>query len=776
MSAQPLRGDVSRPRLRVGAYSVDPETGTIEPAAGGRARHVPPHAIATLLCLAEQRGKVVPRDVILERWPDGVERTVETLTHVIHQLREAFADDARHSRYIRTVKNRGYQLVARLEGDWNRSADGQTRTLLRVAVLYWGAAWVVLQAAELIFDLGRQDTRNMVGAAILAFPLVLGLAWWFQRNFDLPRVFEALLGLIPKSDAALIAAAIVVAALLFIAFQSLTREDRTPPPPPPEAEKRIDLSEAAKNSVAVLPFVFEGTEPAYAYLADGLPDELIAVLSRLTEIQVVSRTASDYYKGKNVDLQTIAQKLQVAHIVEGRVGMEGERLRVTVKLVDAGSGRAVWSHVYTQRLGSVFALYDIIVARLAQELALEISPDLHASLAPMRPANEEAYSLYLRGREMLQRPKEGGVLQQARDLFQAALAQDPGFARAYAGLCDTYLAQYRATRDSALIEPATTACDRALELDPGASEVQVAIAKLRIETGDYEAADVALEAALKRNPRLYEAYIRLGDLRWRQQRPDEAVKAYQTAIQLQPGNWQAYSSYGIFLISVRADYAGAETQFEKVLSLTPESTIALANLGAAYMFEGRLEDAAVTYEKLLALEPNGQTLSNLGLTYYYLGRYEDAVRTLEQASEAAPNDHRVWGNLALAQSFADPAPVRARASYTKAITLGEQRLAVDAADADALADIAAYNAAVGNASAARQQIGQAVELSPTDGAILYLAAVVDTLLGDPKSALDTLRSSLAAGYPRRFIEGDARLRELTQSDEYKSLVLETDRE
>jgi serine/threonine-protein kinase len=404
-------------------------------------------------------------------------------------------------------------------------------------------------------------------------------------------------------------------------------------------------------------------------------------------------------------------------------------------------------------------LYDSVMARVAQELAIEISPDLHASLAPMRPNDEEAYSLYLRGREKLQLPQEGPVLDDARDLLRAALDRDPDFARAFAGLCDTYVAQYRSTRDNALIAPAVEACNRALELDPAASEVQVAIAKLRTETGEYDAADAALQAALKRSPRSFDAYLRLGELRWGQQRLDDAEAAFKAAIDLQPGNYQGYSFYGALLV-YRADYRRAEEQFSKVLSLTPDSTIALANLGGTYMLEGRLEDAVATYEKLLALQPNGQALSNLGLAYYYLGRYADAVSMLERAASLAPKDHRVLGNLAIAQSYDTRDAGAARTSYLRAIELAKERLAIDSEDADALSDLATYHAATGNRSEALSEIARAGALLPDDGATHYLAAIVHELLGDRQSALAQVHAAILAGYPRRFIEGDARLREL----------------
>jgi serine/threonine-protein kinase len=217
----------------------------------------------------------------------------------------------------------------------------------------------------------------------------------------------------------------------------------------------------------------------------------------------------------------------------------------------------------------------------------------------------------------------------------------------------------------------------------------------------------------------------------------------------------------------RSDYRRAVEQFNKVLSLTPDSTIALANLGAAYMLEGRLEDAVTTYEKLLALEPNGQTLSNLGLAYYYLGRYADSVRTLERATSLAPKDHRVWGNLAIAQSYSTPAAADARTSYLRAIELGKERLAIDPEDADALSDLATYHAATGDRTDALGEIARAGALQPDDGATHYLAAIVHELLGDRQSALAQVHAAILAGYPRRFIEGDARLRELTQSEAYQ---------
>jgi tetratricopeptide (TPR) repeat protein len=709
--------------------------------------------MATFACLSEQRGKVVSREAILNCWPAECGRSDDALTHAIHELREAFEDDPRRPRYIRTVRARGYHLI---DATTLQGIDApRKRSVLRFLNFgsffagYWTvsvgvASWVV----QFIFP-----PLDLAPTAVLCLTLTLGaislvgwialttVLWKLVPDFHVPPLFEAALMHIERHRAPWI----VLALTLVL----------TPAVP---AALSIATDQRCHRCIAVLPFSYESADPSYSYLSRGLPDELIAVLARVTPIQVLSSTVTFDPKLADLDLKTIAHRLRVAYLVQGRISIEGGEVRIRATLVDASTGKPAWSsEKYQQHLASVFDLYDKVATHLSAELQVAFYPDSQATLKKMQSPSEDAYSLYLQGRDSLRRPAEGNVLQRAVDYFQRAIEEDPQFARAYAGLCESQVTLYRVTRDNAFIEPAKEACDQARELDPSAREVLVAIGRLCIETGEFGAADEAFARALASDPSFFEAQLRLGELRWHEQRDHEAKSAFETAIELQPGNWQAYALYGAFL-SAKGNYADAEAQFDRVLSLTPDSTIALANLGAAYMLEGRLQDATRIYERSLALDPNGQTLSNLGLLYYYLRRYEDAVRVMTQASSLAPSDHRVWGNLALAQSYSTSGARASRESYLHAIELGKQRLAIDPSDADALADVATYEAAIDLAVQARADIDKAISLQPDDGATHYLAAVVNELVGDRAAAVTEMQKALSAGFPCSFMAGDARLR------------------
>jgi tetratricopeptide (TPR) repeat protein/TolB-like protein/DNA-binding winged helix-turn-helix (wHTH) protein len=762
--SQPTDGERSFQRSRCGAFVVDPGECTIAPEAGGRAHHVSGQAIATFFCLSERAGRVVSRESILECWPRDHARNDEALTHAIHELRDAFDDDPRQPRYIRTVRNRGYQLLipitpagAPRESAREHGARWLTFTTVNTAcgLVATAVSWAVQLLLDSL-DVGPWRTALIILALLAvmatAYCALILLLWKRLPDFDLPTILERALQHVQRYKWRWIVGAGACAAAPVVASYSID-------------EVRSDLCTLC---VAVMPFAYEGADASYSYLGHGIPDELIAVLSRLAPIQALSRTVTFEPGLGDLDFAAVAKRLQVAHIVEGRVSMESQNARVTVKLIDARSGVAVWSHTYQQRLASVFKLYDLVATQVANELQVVITPDARATIVKAGSTSEDANALYLQGRDMLRRPAEGNVLEQASALFESAIQADSEFARAYGGLCEAKVAQYRTTRDNAFISPAAEACNHAAGLDSKAPEVQVALAKLHLETNDLAAAEHALSAALALNPEYYEAMVKLGDLRWAQQKIDEAEGAYRSAIGLQPGNWIAHAAYGALLLSAKGDFSGAEREFLRVVSLTPESTIALSNLGASYMYEGRLQEAVSTYERLLSLEPNGQTLSNLGLLYYYLRRYADAVHVLEKASALAPDDHRVWGNLAPAQSYSPDDSAKARETYERAVFLALERLTVDPSDADARADIATYYAALGDTQAARQSIEQALSLLPDDGSMHYFAAIVHGLLGETSEAADEVDLALRTGYPRSFIEGDARLDAVTRSSADKS--------
>jgi TolB-like protein/Flp pilus assembly protein TadD/DNA-binding winged helix-turn-helix (wHTH) protein len=762
-------------RLRCGAYLVDCADHTIAPEAGGEPRHVSAQAIATFQCLAARRGQVVPATSILELWPAGVARTRDALSHAVRELRLAFDDDSARPHYIRTVRNKGYQLIAAIAAPHGIDAKGTGRwlTFNTVTTAYASfASGVTGWAATGVFPwLGLPLLVNALLTVALAATFVAG---WFalifglmSRGYDLdvPDVIEPpLLRMLAHRWKWSAGATLVICGLFASAAYVYEA---------PVADGETSTVATCDLCVAVLPFAYEGTDPEYAYLSYGVADELIAVLSRLPPIQAVSRTVTFDTRLAGLDLASIAKQLRVAHIVEGRVSKQESDVLITVKLVSTATGIAVWSRKYERRLARVFDLYDDIATRVAEELQVKLSPGAREKLATMQSASDEAYTAYLQGRDLLSRPAEGDVLARASEYFKSALRSDPGFARAYAGLCETAVAQYRGTRDSVFIGEASESCRRALELDPAAPEVHLALGRLDMETGDLAGADRAISAALAANPQYYEALLRRGDLRARERRFDDAEKAYAAAIELQPGNWMAYAASGLMLCEHKHAIDQGAARMRQVIRLQPGSTKAVNNLGVCYILGGRLEEALEVFTTSSRMASTSSTLSNIGISNFYLGRYDAAVESLERAVALDELDHRLVGNLALAQSFSPAAREVAPATYRRAIELARRRLETVPNDADALMDLATYLAAIGDREAGLAAIRDAFSLVEPDGLLLYLAACAYELLGMRAEAVQAACESIALGQAARIVESDPRLAALVATADFQQCASTT---
>ncbi|MGH7248606.1 MAG: protein kinase domain-containing protein, partial [Pseudomonadota bacterium] len=196
-----------------------------------------------------------------------------------------------------------------------------------------------------------------------------------------------------------------------------------------------DTHRVASKAIAVLPLANMSADPENEYFADGMTEEVINALAKVPGMQVASRTSSFAFKGKEVDVRQIGEKLGVSSVLEGSVRKVGNRIRITAQLINVENGYHLWSETYDRQLEDVFAVQDEIARAIVEALKIRLAGDGAQSVAPTK--NLEAYTLYLKGRFFFVKLSEP-ALRKALDLFQHALLQDPGFARAYAGIADVW--------------------------------------------------------------------------------------------------------------------------------------------------------------------------------------------------------------------------------------------------------------------------------------------------------------------------------------------------
>jgi serine/threonine protein kinase/tetratricopeptide (TPR) repeat protein len=550
---------------------------------------------------------------------------------------------------------------------------------------------------------------------------------------------------------ALVAAAALVALVVLL-------WPRPPAPSPPSS-----------RAIAVLPFVNMSGSADNEYFSDGLTEEILHRLTRVRELKVAGRAASFSLKNKKVDVTDVARRLRVDVLLEGSVRRDKDRLRIAAELVDASSGFRIWSQTYDRRFEDVFTIQDDIARQVVGALELVLSRASIGELNKPRAASIAAYDLYLRGRAALRLPTTQKNLEEATALFEQAIATDGQFAQAYAGLCDAWLSRYELRRATESFDSAKTACEAALERDRAAGEVYLALGKLHLLSGNYPQAESEFRRATTLASTQVDAILGLARAHQAQGRFDEAEKAFAEAKRIDPGYWGAYQELGLFLHS-RGRYAEAAREYGEVIARTPENASAYNNLGAAYFMAGDLERSAEAWRQSLELAPTVGAYSNTGSSYFYLGRFEEAAAMYQKAVELAPRDHRLWGNLGDAYAHAAGRAPDAAAAYRKAVAVGEQRLRINEADAETIADLAAYHASLGRAERARELSAEALALDPQNMGVRFNAALVAVRLGALDAALDELERAVKLGYPRQLLLVDAGLAPLRKHVRFQALA------
>ncbi|HUG04357.1 MAG TPA: tetratricopeptide repeat protein [Steroidobacteraceae bacterium] len=504
------------------------------------------------------------------------------------------------------------------------------------------------------------------------------------------------------------------------------------------------------NSIAVLPFLNMSGDSRDDYLGNGLAEELSHRLAKIPGLHVAARTSAFAVMGKNLGVTEIANRLGVSYVVEGSVKRQVDRVRVNAALVEAGSGSSRWSNTYEVRSDDFFTIESDIGNQVLIALELVLGTDAGTAESPHPEGSEAAYDLFLQGLSWLRQPKSAKTLNTAEQLFRRALAEQPDFARAQAGLCETQVERYALERVPALVTAAEEACARARALDSSAQEVHEAVGRLRLATGDAAEAVAAYRRALTLVPQSPDALIGLAFALAAGGDAAEAEPMHQRAIAAQPRYAYAHIAYGNFLFG-QGRPTEAVMFYERATILAPDNPNAFNNLGSAYMLAGDFDRASRALERSIAIEPRRGSYSGLGSVQYYLGRYELAEDMFRKAIELAPADHRVWGNLADTLRF-DARPDEAQEAYRRALELADGELAINPKHAINQAQAAYYAVQLGDDGRARHGIARALPEGDDSNYVHYYVALAELGLGDRVKALAHLRRARQLGYPESLLK------------------------
>ena len=442
-------------------------------------------------------------------------------------------------------------------------AELKRRNVYKVAVAYAIVAWLLIQAASILFPTFEAPAWVMkvfVTAVIFGLPVALILAWAFEltpegiKRAEDVEPNESITDKTGRKLTALIALVAVIA--LGLLLLQLSRHYRPVAPKNPTAPAAV--SEAAsqaigEKSIAVLPFENLSDDKQNAFFTDGVQDEILTDLAKVADLKVISRTSVMRYKSNtDRDLRQIAQQLGVAHVLEGSVQRSANRVRVSAQLIDARNDTHMWAEKYDRDLADVFAIQSEIAQKIADQLQARLSPNEKNAISERPTSDLVAYDLYLRAKELIHgltviRLVSGRMLFKAVDLLDQAVARDPNFLLAYCQLAGAHDRLYFSDLDHTeeRLALAETSVRAAIRLQPDSGETHLAQA-IHLYWGhrDYDGARKELtkaQAALPNNARIFQF---LGLIDRRQGRWDEAARNLERAGDLDPRNGETLAALG----------------------------------------------------------------------------------------------------------------------------------------------------------------------------------------------------------------------------------------
>src|SRR6059058_5409114 len=466
-------------------------------------------------------------------------------------------------------------------------AELKRRNVYKVAVAYAFIGWLIVQVATQVFpflEIPNWVVRLVIVLIAIGFPIALVIAWAFEatpEGIKRTEVADAMPAEPGRRKHTWIYVVVVCgaisAALFFLGRYTVGTS------PTPQQSDAATVSSMPQKSIAVLPFDNLSEDKENAYFAEGVQDEILTRLAKVADLKVISRTSTQKYKSAPDNLREIARQLGVANILEGSVQKASDQVRVNVQL-----------------------------------------------MAKVPTANTEAYELYLKGRFFWNK-RTGADLKRAIDYFNQAIAKDPNYALAYAGLADSYtlLSVFSAASPQDSIPQARVAAKKALELDNTLAEAHASSGRI-LSGYDYD-----FERAIQLNPNYATSYhwISNGPLTARGEF-DRAITEGKRAVELDPLSMIDNADLGQIYFYARR-YDEAISQVGKAIEIDPHSYLAHYYLGQIYQLQGHLTGAIAEYQKAVELDDDPQALAFLGQAQARIGQHDKAQKILSRMTEEA---------------------------------------------------------------------------------------------------------------------------------------------
>jgi len=580
--------DPSR-RLRFGTFEADPRTGEL--TKQGKRRRLQEQPFRLLVMLLEKPGDLVTRDELHARlWPQTTVDFDHGLNKAISKIRDALGDSAENPRFVETVARRGYRFLA------------------EVAVV--------------------PDGRPKTAAGGLAVPVVPGLVRPVDAGTSPGRLPRTL---------ALRFFGLGLAVVLAISLASIFYLQRH--------------AEATIRSLAVLPLENLSGDTAQDYFADGMTEELITDLGQISALRVISRTSVMTYKTSHKPLAEIARELNVDAVVEGSVLRSGDRVRITVQLIQVPADRHMWAQSYEGDVRDTLALQSRVARDVAEQIQATLDRKEQTALNASKTVNPEAFEAYLKGRYFLNK-RTGDGLTRAIGYFREAIGIDPAYAAAHSGLADSFALagdwKYAVLPPQDAFPRALAAATKALALDDSLSEAHASLALAYDLYGwDWQAADREYQRAIQLNPGYSTAHQWYSWHLIMQGRISEAIVEIRKAENLDPLSLIIGADLADALC-VAHRYDEAVQQSEKTLELDPNFAVAYYELGQADVQRHMPNEAIAAFQNAIKLAGHsGAFDSNLAYTYAVSGRKEDALAIVRNLVAQQNQNPFVGADIAL---------------------------------------------------------------------------------------------------------------------------------
>jgi len=378
-----------------------------------------------------------------------------------------------------------------------------------------------------------------------------------------------------------------------------------PPAIEPASVEKMAYPLPDKPSIAVLPFINISDDPKQEYFADGMTDDLITDLSKISGLFIISRNSVFQYKGKAVDVKKISRELGVRYVLEGSVRRAEGKVRINAQLIDASTGGHLWAERYDRDLRDIFTLQDEVIQKIVTALVVKLTRDEQERLVRKGTNSLEAYDCILRGSDYFYRfTKEANA--QARKMVERAIDLDPEYALAYSLLGFTHFMEwsFQWSQDPQSLEQAFELAQRAISLDDSVSAAHSLLGKVYLWKKRYDQAIAELEKTIALNPNYADGLAGMGEILYFAGRPKEAIGVFKKAIRLNPipPVWYFHGLGHAYFLTGR--YEEAIAALKRVLNRNPNFWPAHIYLAASYVELGQEKEARAEAAEVLSVNPN----------------------------------------------------------------------------------------------------------------------------------------------------------------------------